>query len=151
MGLSWPIFGLSWAILGPSWTILDHQIQGSKNDSTQEGPSLYKNIQEMGVWICTLSDLDASCGSLKGRAWSSKSAPFSGSFWSRLQPCNGARNSSQSCPKSGKICAHFRVPFFQAFGALQVHLGSLLGPFEAVLDGLGTSKTFKNLRSLMFL
>ena len=35
--------------------------------------------------------------------------------------------------------------FFEALGALEVPLGSLLGPFKAVLDGLGTPKTIKNL------
>ena len=40
---------------------------------------------------------------------------------------------------------HFWIPFFGGFGALWVPLGSPLGPPEALLGGLWTPKTFKNL------
>ena len=40
--------------------------------------------------------------------------------------------------------------FFKAFGALQVPLGSHLGPSEAVLDGLGHQKGFRKFRSWYF-
>jgi hypothetical protein len=38
----------------------------------------------------------------------------------------------------------FLGSLFKAFGALQAPLGSRLGPYKSVLDGLGTPKTISN-------
>ena len=54
-------------------------------------------------------------------------------FWYQNKPQNGPKIGPTNCVKFGSIF----VFFLWSFGALQVPLGSSLGPFDAFLDGLG--------------
>ena len=69
-----------------------------------------------------------------------KVVPFSVHFWSQLWLQNGPQNGRQI----DNFGVHFWIPFLLGFGALWVPLGSLLGHPKALLGGLWTPKTLKN-------
>ena len=73
-----------------------------------------------------------------------KVVTFLVSFLSRFGPQHGPQNGPTNSQKKYKQRFHYWICCFLVFGALQVPLGSLLGPSEAVLDGLEPSKNIKN-------
>ena len=56
----------------------------------------------------------------------------------------GSQNGSNICQKTIQKHVIFWNSFFGGLGALEVHLGSLLGLHRGLLGGLRTPKTLKN-------
>ena len=121
LGLSWALLGLSCAILGLSWGCL--------------GLSWGLSWAVLSTLEAALASLGAVLGRL-GFSWGCL-----GLSWS----CFGSESHLTNIPKNRNFEDPFAIPVWLRFRALWVSLGSLLGPPEALLGGLWTPKTLKNM------